>query len=620
MRLYYRNPWLRSDRSRPRRRRTAGARSSPKDGPTGGSSRSRASGRTQAQLSHPRRSCTQICCGALRALGDRAALLPPGARRCRPPGRARRSSPPAPPRASRLQPAGARRLGRDPKGARALPLPDQGARPGPGAQAGRAAAARAARGDLRRRHAARGAPDDPPAQQPRPHQPRHAPRRPPAQPHRLGATSSPTSPGSSSTRPTPTAASSAPTSPTCCGGCGGSRPPTARAALPARLGDDRQPGRAGRAAGRPDDVRADRRRRRARAGRQIAMWNPPLIDEAAGRGARRSAEAADLLAELVSHGVRTICFLKLGAGVELIQRFARATCSARRPGAGERGRALPRRLHAAAAARDRGRLAQRRAARGGRDRRARAGDRHRRARRGDLRHLPRHRRQPAADVGPGRRRAARPGASTSPARTRSTSSSAATPRSSSSARSRRRSSTTTTSRSPLAPALRRARAAADRPPTRSSSGRAGRLRGALVGSGALRAGRRGWRAAAIGAGQLRAARARRLPGRARSRCARPPRTGFAVIERDSGEMLGLAEAERAFTTIHPGAIYLHLGRSYEVERARRRSAAGARLALRRRLVHAAQEGDRDLHRAAARAPRGARGAAQLRRGLGRPST
>jgi DEAD/DEAH box helicase domain-containing protein len=40
----------------------------------------------------------------------------------------------------------------------------------------------------------------------------------------------------------------------------------------------------------------------------------------------------------------------------------------------------------------------------------------------------------------------------------------------------------------------------------------------------------------------------------------------AVIERESGEMLGMVEAERAFTTIHPGAIYLHLGRSYEVER------------------------------------------------------
>ncbi|HYC81348.1 MAG TPA: DEAD/DEAH box helicase, partial [Solirubrobacterales bacterium] len=47
-----------------------------------------------------------------------------------------------------------------------------------------------------------------------------------------------------------------------------------------------------------------------RAGRELAMWNPPLIDEASGT--RRSAlgEAADLLAELVTHGVRTICFLK----------------------------------------------------------------------------------------------------------------------------------------------------------------------------------------------------------------------------------------------------------------------------------------------------------------------
>ncbi len=39
---------------------------------------------------------------------------------------------------------------------------------------------------------------------------------------------------------------------------------------------------------------------------------------------------------------------------------------------------------------------------------------------------------------------------------------------------------------------------------------------------------------------------------------------IAVVERASGELLGQVEAERAFTTIHPGAIYLHLGRSYEV--------------------------------------------------------
>jgi DEAD/DEAH box helicase domain-containing protein len=39
---------------------------------------------------------------------------------------------------------------------------------------------------------------------------------------------------------------------------------------------------------------------------------------------------------------------------------------------------------------------------------------------------------------------------------------------------------------------------------------------------------------------------------------------IAVVEAASGEMLGQVEAERAFTTVHPGAIYLHLGRSYEV--------------------------------------------------------
>ena len=38
----------------------------------------------------------------------------------------------------------------------------------------------------------------------------------------------------------------------------------------------------------------------------------------------------------------------------------------------------------------------------------------------------------------------------------------------------------------------------------------------------------------------------------------------AVIERDSGEMLGWSSRARLHH-VHPGAIYLHLGRSYEVE-------------------------------------------------------
>ena len=59
-----------------------------------------------------------------------------------------------------------------------------------------------------------------------------------------------------------------------------------------------------------------------RAGREIAMWNPPLIDEATGTRRSALSEAAELLAELVSQGVRTICFLKSRRGIELIQRFA----------------------------------------------------------------------------------------------------------------------------------------------------------------------------------------------------------------------------------------------------------------------------------------------------------
>ncbi len=57
-----------------------------------------------------------------------------------------------------------------------------------------------------------------------------------------------------------------------------------------------------------------------RARRQVAMWNPPLLDERLGLRASALAEAAELLAELVSKGARTICFMKSRKGVELILR------------------------------------------------------------------------------------------------------------------------------------------------------------------------------------------------------------------------------------------------------------------------------------------------------------
>jgi DEAD/DEAH box helicase domain-containing protein len=57
--------------------------------------------------------------------------------------------------------------------------------------------------------------------------------------------------------------------------------------------------------------------------RKIAIWNPPLTDEALG--ARRSAlgEAAELLAGLVREGARTICFMKSRKGVEVLSRLVK---------------------------------------------------------------------------------------------------------------------------------------------------------------------------------------------------------------------------------------------------------------------------------------------------------
>jgi DEAD/DEAH box helicase domain-containing protein len=57
--------------------------------------------------------------------------------------------------------------------------------------------------------------------------------------------------------------------------------------------------------------------------RRIAVWNPPLTDESLGT--RRSAlgEAAELLAELVGEGARAICFMKSRKGVEVLSRLVK---------------------------------------------------------------------------------------------------------------------------------------------------------------------------------------------------------------------------------------------------------------------------------------------------------
>ena len=75
----------------------------------------------------------------------------------------------------------------------------------------------------------------------------------------------------------------------------------------------------------------------------------------------------------------------------------------------------------------------------------------------------------------------------------------------------------------------------------------------------------------VAAGELRGVGGKLMPRRSEFVANRIPlrsasADSVAVIEADSGEMLGVVEAERAFTTVHPGAVYLHLGRSYEVDR------------------------------------------------------
>ncbi len=74
----------------------------------------------------------------------------------------------------------------------------------------------------------------------------------------------------------------------------------------------------------------------------------------------------------------------------------------------------------------------------------------------------------------------------------------------------------------------------------------------------------------VAAGELRKHAGRWLPRRAgfpagqiSLRSASPD--SFTIVDASGGELLGFIEAERAFSTVHPGAVYLHLGESYEVE-------------------------------------------------------
>ena len=337
-----------------------------------------------------------------------------------------------------------------------------------------------------------------------------------------------------------------------------------RAALPARLGHDRQPGRAGRAADRPRGRRADRRGRLAGA----AAADRDVEPAADRRGARRAPLGARPRPPSCSPGscatgARDDLLHEVAQGRRGAQPAGRAGAArSPHPELAELRRPLPRRLHPPAAARARGAPDARRAARGDHDRRARA-----RAstsasstRRSSSRSPGRSPRCARCGAAPGAAAAA--WRSTSPARTRSTSSSAATPTSSSTARSRRRSSTTRAAQIYRAHLLlRRARGAAverrrrvPRPALGGPRRAAGERRASCA--AATRRGRRRSYVLAPRRGALPGRRGLAALGlaRERSRSSTSPRASCSAPPRP--------RAPTRPSTRAP--IYMHLGRSYEV--------------------------------------------------------
>ena len=342
------------------------------------------------------------------------------------------------------------------------------------------------------------------------------------------------------------------------------------------------PGELAQLAARP---RSDRHRattRAPRAARTIAFWNPPLLDEPLQLRASALGEGARLLAELVSRGLRTICFAKSRKATELIHRFA-----AERLDAETAARLSPYRAGYTPAQRREieRRLVGGRAARRHRHRRARARHRHRPPRLRHLGGLPGHGGEPAAAVGPRRPAQRRPGGAR---------------------RQRGRARPVLHARARGAPgAARRGGHPRPREPAHPRRPRAlGRLRGAARRPRPRDARRR--RARARGGADRRSGELRKTPagivwagrdypaGRVALRSASPE--SIAVIDAATGSVLGLVERERAFSTVHEGAVYLHLGESYRVLELDLDARAALVEAFTGRLLHPGEEGDDDRDR------------------------
>ncbi len=69
----------------------------------------------------------------------------------------------------------------------------------------------------------------------------------------------------------------------------------------------------------------------ARPERTVALWNPTLLDPETGERASALAEASAMIAELVARDLRVICFGRSRRMVEVVHRVARETITARAP-------------------------------------------------------------------------------------------------------------------------------------------------------------------------------------------------------------------------------------------------------------------------------------------------
>ena len=286
-----------------------------------------------------------------------------------------------------------------------------------------------------------------------------------------------------------------------------------------------------------------------RAEREVVIWNPPLLDAELGLRASALGDASRLMSQLTSRGLRTICFAKSRKAAELIHRF-----TVERVNTATASRLAPYRAGYTAEQRTRHRAeaGRRRAAGRDRDGRARARHRHRPARLRDLGRVSRHGRIAPAAVGTSRKARRAGWRCSSRARTRSTSSSRENRKRCSRAGWKPRSSTTRTRASSIRTCSRpRSRHPFDEGDAET------------LGKEALR------RAAVLPELERTSAgfvwKGRDYPA-ARISLRSGDGEAFTVIDGMTGSLLGLVERERAYSTVHEGAVYLHLGEQYLVER------------------------------------------------------